>query len=117
MSKPRNQEYSIGKWSIQFWANIHMYCHRLVASKGKKTYELHCEDLPIKGPFVGVWLYETEMPDLHRDELITVLAKWGDKTEKRLKIYTEREVSHLNLGDGTIRIEKTSPTGESLEKS
>lgn len=92
-----------------------MYCHRLIVCKGKKCYELECEDLPTKGPFTGVWLYNTEMPESHRDELITVLVKWGDQTDRSLKIYTEREVSHLNLGNGTIRTEKTSPTGESLD--
>jgi hypothetical protein len=92
-----------------------MYCHRLVVRKGERPYELECEDLPIKDQFTGVWLYKTEMPEKHRDELIAVLAQWGDQTERNLKIYTEREVSHLNRGDGTIRIEKTSPTGESQE--
>ncbi len=115
MSAPRKLDRMIGKWSIQFWANIHMYCHRLVARKGKKKYELECEDLPTSDQFTGVWLYKTEMPESHRDELISVLAKWGDQTARRLKIYTEREISHLNMGNGTMTIEKTNPTGDSLE--
>ena len=92
-----------------------MYCHRLIVSKGKKAYELECEDLPIKGQFTGIWLYKTKMLESHRVELIEVLAKWGDDTERNLKIYTARELSHLNLGNGAIRIEKTNPAGEVLE--
>lgn len=102
-------------WSIQFWANIHMYCHGLVVRKGEEEYELECEDLPVKGSFTGVWIYKTEMPESHRNELISILARWADQNGRWLKIYTEREVSHLNMGNGRIRTEKTSPTGESLE--
>ena len=115
MNTSRKSRCMIGNWSVEFWANIHMYCHRLIVSKGKKVYELECEDLPIKGQFTGIWLYKTEMTDSHRDELIEVLAKWGDGTGRSLKIYTARELSHLNLGNGTIRIEKTSPAGDALE--
>lgn len=115
MNEPRKSEMSVGKWSVKFWANIHMYCHRLVVRKGVEEYELECEDLPVKGGYTGVWIYKTIMPEMHRKELIAVLAKWADQNDRRLKIYTERDVSHLNIGDGRFRTEKTSPTGESLE--
>jgi hypothetical protein len=92
-----------------------MYCHRLIVRKGQEEYDLHCEDLPVKGGFTGVWIYKTKMPESHRNELITILASWADHHDRRLKIYTDREECYLNMGNGRVCKEKTSPSGESLE--
>lgn len=117
MNEHRKSDFNVEGWSIAFWANIHMYCHRLIVRNGDKEYELQCEDLPVRGNFIGIWLYATRMPESHRKELIHILVKWADQNKKRLKIYTEREVSHVTMGDGRIRTERTSPTGESLSAS
>ncbi len=103
----RTAENKIGKWRIIFKNNVHMYCHELVVAKGEQKYQIPCEDLPSKGNFVGIWLCDMTAPESHKDELCTILLRWAEEKNMRIKIYTDRDTWFTNVKDANKLLEVT----------
>ena len=76
-------------WSIHFQQNVHMYSHRLVASKGTRHLELPCEDTP-EG-FLGIWLHDIALDSVTASELLPCLVEWAEHSGRRFRIYATRE--------------------------
>lgn len=76
-------------WSIEFQKNIHMYCHRLIATGDGARHEIPCEDTP-EG-FVGVWLYDLALDEAVRRDLLAALVEWAEASAFPYRIYTARD--------------------------
>jgi len=76
-------------WSIKFQKNVHMYCHRLVAEKGERQYDVPCEDTPEE--FVGVWLYGIGLDDAVLHDLLAGIVEWANSAGFPYRIYTARD--------------------------
>lgn len=81
-------------WSIQFQKNVHMYCHRLIATKGNRQYEVPCEDTP--GGFLGVWLYGLELNETALRDLQAALVEWADSSGFAYRIYKTEDAYVTN---------------------
>jgi hypothetical protein len=76
-------------WSIQFQKNVHMYCHRLIATKGNRQYEVPCEDTP--AGFLGVWLYGLELDETALRDLQADLVEWAESYRFVYRIYNTED--------------------------
>ena len=91
-------------WSISFQQYVHMYCHRLTATKGGKHVNIPCEDTP--AGFLGVWPQglQLEEPALH--ELLKALRDWADSSGRVYRIYTSTDEYVTNdasgIGEGLV---------------
>nr|CAP48716.1 putative integron gene cassette protein [uncultured bacterium] len=81
-------------WNIEFQKNIHMYCHRLITTKGDKHYEVPCEDTP--AGFVGIWLYGLELDEMTLSDLQAGLVEWAESSGCTYRIYNTRGVYLTN---------------------
>ena len=81
-------------WTIRFTPHVHMYCHWLEVSKGKKNYSIPCEDMPIEGNFIGIWIYDVSMSGQDREEIVAALLNWAERSEMRIKLYVKSDVAH-----------------------
>ena len=72
-------------WDMSFRSNVHMYCHRLEATKGGKTFDVPCEDTP-EG-FIGIWFMHIEIQNEIREDLIPALAEFFEGLGSPFKIY------------------------------
>jgi len=76
-------------WNVEFQKNIHMYCHRLVATKGNKQYEVPCEDTP--AGFLGIWLHGLELDETTINEMQADLAEWAGSSGFTYRIYDTQD--------------------------
>ena len=83
----KKMESRIHGWNILFEGNVHMYCHRLLARKGKHEINIQCEDLAIEEKTVGIWLFDLDVSDDIENELQQVVIQWANSIEERIKIY------------------------------
>ena len=93
----RSTEHLIGMWEIKFSANVHMYSHKLTATKGKHSVNIPCEDQPIPGSFVGIWLYDSEATEAEQAELLPVLLKWANAMNINCNVYSDRDTFSSNV--------------------
>jgi hypothetical protein len=97
---------SRNEWDIQFRKNVHMYCHRLVAAKADRRYEIPCEDTP--DGFVGIWLCDIGLESPLQQDLVAVLLKWAESSGLACRIYETRD-SYVSSetrtgGDGGVAL-------------
>jgi len=90
-------KHFIGMWEIDFSANVHMYCHNLKATKGNHSVNIPCEDQPIGGNFVGIWLYASEASEAHQAELLPVLLEWATVMRIKCNVYSDKDTFKSNV--------------------
>jgi len=81
----KKEVQSLKGWDISFRTNVHMYCHRLEATKGGETFEVPCEDAP--DGYIGIWFMHTNIADGIRDDLIPVLAEFFEGLGSPFKVF------------------------------
>ena len=94
MANKKRTESRENGWTIRFTPNVHMYCHSLQVSKGEKNYPIPCEDMPVEGNFVGIWIYPVSMSDHDREELAETLLAWAKRSGMKIKLYVARDFAH-----------------------
>jgi hypothetical protein len=90
-----NVELSNG-WAVKFAKNVHMYSHSLEVSKGRWWYAITCEDLPMTGGVIGMWLYELNLDEEARRNLLKGLVDWAGARGIKYRIYISRENYETN---------------------
>ena len=86
-------------WAIRFRKNVHMYCHSLKVSKGALSYEIPCEDSPLSEGLVAMWLYELDLDEAARQDLMKGLIQWALASGIKYRLYLTRDGYQTN-GNG-----------------
>lgn len=73
-----------------------MYCHSLRASKAGRQYEIPCEDLPLSDGLVGMWLYELNLDEAVRQDLLEGLTQWAQSSGMKCRLYLTRSDYQTN---------------------
>ncbi len=71
-------KHEINGWKIEFNNNIHMYTHSLKVFKNNLKYDIPCEDTPMQGNIIGIWIYELKIDKIIASDLKKTLMKWAD---------------------------------------
>jgi GH25 family lysozyme M1 (1,4-beta-N-acetylmuramidase) len=87
----RSVRDNIDGWDISLQRNVHMYCHALTVQKGESKYSIDCEDLPTNEKTIGVWLYNSKIPEKMLNELQKILLQWANKYAVKFQIYTSKD--------------------------
>lgn len=80
---------TIDGWEISFRNNVHMYCHRLAATKGQTQIDVPCEDTP--DGHIGIWMTDLGLKRQARDSLATALDGFFSGLGSAYKIYGPEE--------------------------
>ncbi|MEO3679839.1 hypothetical protein ABGI61_12455 [Rheinheimera sp. FR7-31] len=86
-----NVNDKIDGWEISLQRNIHMYYHALSVKNDKLRFSIDCEDLPMPEKTIGIWLYDSAIPETMIGELQKVLLKWAGKYDLNFQIYTSKD--------------------------
>ncbi|MBA6419318.1 hypothetical protein [Pseudomonas sp. 5Ae-yellow] len=86
----RNVKDKVDGWDISLQRNVHMYCHALSVKNGQLDFSIDCEDLVTEEKTIGIWLYNSEIPESMVGELQKVLLKWASQYDVRFHIYTSK---------------------------
>jgi hypothetical protein len=87
----RNVTGKADGWDISLNRNVHMYCHALSAAKSQHKFSIDCEDLPTKEKTIGIWLYNSSIPEAMITEMQAILLKWASDFEIKFQIYTSKD--------------------------
>lgn len=80
----------IDGWDISLQRNVHMYWHALSVAKGQYKFSIDCEDLPTYEKTIGIWLYNSKIPEAMVDELQNLLLKWANRYDVKCLIYKSK---------------------------
>lgn len=86
----RNLKDKIDGWDISLQRNVHMYCHSLAVAKKQYKFSIDCEDIPAHEKTIGIWLYNSNIPEAMVDELQSLLLKWASKYDAKFQIYKNK---------------------------
>jgi hypothetical protein len=78
-------------WDISLQRNVHMYCHALSVKIGPHEFSIDCEDLVTEEKTIGIWLYNSKIPDAMVGELKKVLRKWASQYDVKFHIHTSKD--------------------------
>jgi hypothetical protein len=67
-----------------------MPCHALSVAKGQYKFSIDCEDLPTYEKTIGIWLYNSKIPEAMVDELQNLLLKWANSYDVKCLIYKSK---------------------------
>lgn len=83
-------------WAIRLQKNVHMYCHSLRASKGGSSHVIPCEDSPLSEGLVVMWLYEMNVDEATRQDLLKGLIQWALASGIKYRLYLTRDDYQTN---------------------
>ena len=81
-------------WVVAFTKNVHMYCHRLKATKYNRTIDVPCEDTP--AGFVGIWPYELGLDGAEYQDLMNVLREWANREGITYRLHETKDTFESN---------------------
>ena len=87
----RDVKDKVDGWDISLQRNVHMYCHALSVEKGQHKFSIACEDLPSHEKTIGIWLYNSKIPETMIGELSKILLKWAGRSEITFQIHTSKD--------------------------
>ena len=87
--KTRKHKSKIEGWDLSLNKNVHMYCHKLSASRGSQTFDIPCEDTP--DGHIGVWLDSLDYPD----SLSISLNIFFSQLNENYKIYNTEKTNEI----------------------
>lgn len=68
-----------------------MYCHALSVEKGQHKFSIDCEDLPTHEKTIGIWLYNSKIPEAMLSDIKELLRKWASEFDVKFQIYTSKD--------------------------
>jgi hypothetical protein len=87
----RNVKDKVEGWDISLQRNVHMYCHALSVEKGQHKFSIDCEDLPTHEKTIGIWLYNSTIPETMIGELQKILLEWAGRFDIKFQIYKSKD--------------------------
>lgn len=86
----QNTKDTIEGWNLDLMRNVHMYAHALTVQKGNYKFSINCEDLVTKEKTIGIWLYNSDIPEKLINDIKNILLIWAKKQSVIIKIYSSK---------------------------